>query len=45
MNADLASHEDALLRLLADRFANFFEVKRWLEQNSIAFSEECDSWA
>lgn len=43
--SDTPDRDGLLLRLLQERFADYYEVKRWLEENEIPFQKEFDSWA
>ena len=35
----------SLIPWLAENFKSYFDIKRWLEENGIAFSVEIESWA
>ena len=37
--------DDALLRAMQERFADYYEVKQWLEEQRIPFRKEFDWWA
>lgn len=37
--------KDSLLRWLVDNFMNFFGIKRWLEDNKVAFSLQTEKLA
>ncbi|HBY59520.1 MAG TPA: hypothetical protein DEH78_06830 [Solibacterales bacterium] len=37
--------EGPLLDAIAARFANYFEVRKWLDAHSIPYRHEFDSWA
>lgn len=37
--------EPALISWMIENFKNYFEIKRWLEENNIGFSVEIESWA
>jgi len=37
--------ESSLIDWLAMSFKSYFGIKRWLEENQIAFSVEIESWA
>ena len=37
--------DELLLRLLRERFADYYAVKQWLEENKIPYQKEFDSWA
>ena len=34
-----------LLRLLEERFTDYFQVKQWCESNAIPYQKEFDDWA
>jgi hypothetical protein len=42
---DASDRADLLLRLIAERFSDYFAVKQWLEENAIPYQKEFDSWA
>ncbi len=42
---DIANPDELLLRLLKDRFVDYYAVKQWLEENGIPYQKEFDSWA
>jgi hypothetical protein len=37
--------DELLLRLLQERFADYYAVKQWLEENRIPYQKEFDPWA
>lgn len=37
--------ESSVIAWLAENFQSYFEVKRWLEEESIPFSVEMEGWA
>ena len=37
--------DELLLQLLKERFADYYAVKQWLEENKIPYQKEFDSWA
>ncbi|HKO97419.1 MAG TPA: hypothetical protein VJU86_10525 [Pyrinomonadaceae bacterium] len=40
------SHEDdLLLKLIGERFTDYFDVKQWIEENKIPYEKEFDPWA
>ena len=42
----VAADDDALLlRLIAERFDDYYAVKHWLEENNIQYRKDFDSWA
>lgn len=40
-----AGRDDLLLRVIAERFPDYYAVKGWLEEQGIAFEKEFDAWA
>lgn len=43
--ADASERDNLLLRLIAERFSDYFAVKQWLEENAIPYQKGFDSWA
>ena len=37
--------ETSLILWMTENFRSYFEIKKWLEENEIAFSIERESWA
>jgi hypothetical protein len=37
--------ENLIIPWMAEKFKNYFDIKRWLEENGITFSIERESWA
>ncbi len=37
--------ETSLILWMTENFRSYFEIKKWLEENKIAFSIERESWA
>jgi hypothetical protein len=37
--------ETSLIPWMTENFRSYFDIKKWLEENSIAFSIERESWA
>jgi hypothetical protein len=35
----------SLIQWMAKNFRNYFDIKQWLEENRIGFSEEVEHWA
>jgi hypothetical protein len=42
---DDGEEDDLLLRLLAERFTDYYDVKRWIEENKIPHEKEFEPWA
>ena len=42
---DESQEDDLLLRLIGERFTDYFEVKQWIEENQIPYEKEFDPWA
>ena len=42
---DESQKDDLLLQLIEERFADYHEVKQWIEKNEIPYEKEFDSWA
>jgi hypothetical protein len=38
-------HDATLLRLLRERFADYYAVKEWLDRHGIAYRKEFEPWA
>ena len=46
--ADADDHADAdatLLRLVHERFADYYAVKEWLDRNGVVYDKEFEPWA
>ena len=37
--------DELLLRLIRERFADYYAVKQWLDESQIPYQKEFDSWA
>jgi len=42
---DESHDDDLLLRLIEERFTDYFKVKQWLEENKIPYEKGFDPWA
>lgn len=42
---DESQEDDLLLRLIGERFTDYYEVKQWIEENKIPSEKEFDPWA
>ena len=42
---DESQEDDLLLRLIGERFTDYYEVNRWMEENEIPYEKEFDPWA
>jgi hypothetical protein len=42
---DESQEDDLLLQLIGERFTDYYEVKRWMEENKIPYEKEFDPWA
>lgn len=38
-------NEHSIIDWIAESFKSYFEIKRWMEENSMEFSVESESWA
>lgn len=43
--AQAKQDEGSILKWIQENFQGYFGIKRWLEENNIAFSVEIESWA
>jgi hypothetical protein len=37
--------ESSLVKWMTEKFRSYFEIKKWLEENTIRFETEIESWA
>jgi hypothetical protein len=42
---DEPRQDDLLLQLIGERFTDYYDVKRWMEENEIPHEKEFDPWA
>jgi hypothetical protein len=42
---DECQKDDLLLQLIGERFTDYYEMKRWIEENKIPHEKEFDPWA
>lgn len=42
---DESQGDDLLLQLIGERFTDYYEVKKWIEENKIPYEKEFDPWA
>ena len=42
---DESRKDDLLLRLIGERFTDYYDVKQWMEENRIPYEKEFDPWA
>ncbi len=42
---DESQEDDLLLKLIGERFTDYYEVKQWIEENKIPYEKEFDPWA
>jgi hypothetical protein len=42
---DESQGDDLLLQIIGERFTDYYEVKRWMEENEIPYEKEFDQWA
>jgi hypothetical protein len=38
-------NENSIIQLISGKFSNYFEIKNWLEENTIDFEKHTDHWA
>lgn len=43
--ANAPERDERLLHFVQERFADYYDVKRWLEDNGIPFHKEFEPWA
>ena len=42
---DECQEDDLLLQVIGERFTDYHDVKRWIEENKIPYEKEFDPWA